>query len=183
MSCKPMGKHGYPERWKDIPGFEGRYQASTEGRIRKAWPGAREPKILTAGPRNRINNGWYVHLFDENGKAKRYPVLRLVAETFCDVPEGKIVVHRNGLHSDNGLRNVAFMTRSQVGKLIKGRRRSRPVVMVDPNGEIVECYPSATQAAKAAGVWLSSVVDRCYGRIQDEFGLIGYSFRWDDEED
>lgn len=168
------------ERWRDIPGYEGRYQASTEGRIRKIWPGARKPLILKPGQRRRSEKMLYVHL--HNGKRfVSLPVLRLVAITFCKVPEGMQVVHRNGLHSDNRLCNAMILTPEDVGRQINGRHHARPVVMIDQRGEIVECFKSAREAGRRTGVCFESVRDRCNRQVQDEFRLTGYSYRWDDD--
>ena len=169
------------ERWRDIPGFEGRYQASTEGRIRKAWPGARKPLILSMSRNHRDDKSLYVKLYD-GSRFKSHRVLQLVAKTWLTVPKGCQVIHKNGLHSDNSLRNVAIMTFEEVGRKINARHASRPVVMIDRAGEIVECYSSSIHAAKTALMCVKSIRNRCNGLVKNEFDLTGYSYRWDDEE-
>lgn len=167
------------ERWRDIPGYEGRYQASTEGRIRKAWPGARKPLILAQGLRRKKEKMLYVRLYNGSRYAS-LPVLRLVALAFCKVPEGSLVIHKNGLHSDNRLCNVEIMTPQEAGSRVCGRHHARPVVMIDRQGEIVECFGSAREAGRRTGVCFECVRDRCNRTVRDEFRLTGYSYRWDD---
>lgn len=167
------------ERWRPVRGFEGRYEVSTMGRVRKAWPGAREPRILSPHHRHNEEKALYVVMF-RDGKRYQKPVLRIVAETFLNAPPRLFVVHRNGLHSDNRLVNVAVMTSQQVGREINYRWGCRPVVMIDPDGEIVECYRSSREAARQNHISESSVRRRCNREITDEFGLTGYSYRWDD---
>jgi hypothetical protein len=176
-----MDKEVLREVWRDIPGYEGRYQASTHGRIRKAWKGAKQPVILKANPKHSGANQLYVNLFTSDGKQQKRPVLRLVAMAFMkDLPEDAAVVHRNLLHSDNGLMNIRVMSRSALGRKVSYRYRCRPVVMIDRDGEIVECYESASKAAEANYIGLDSVCKRCRGEIKDEFALTGYSFRYDE---
>ena len=90
------------------------------------------------------------------------------------------MVHKNGLHSDNRLVNVAVMTSQQVGREINYRWGCRPVVMINRDGEIVECYRSSREAARQNSLSENSVRRRCNREIADEFGLTGYSYRWDD---
>lgn len=168
-----------PERWKPVRGFEGRYEVSTMGRVRKAWPGAREPKILSQNHRHTGERALYVWMF-RDGKRYHKPVLRVVAETFLNAPPRAYVVHKNGLHSDNRLANVAVMTSQQVGREINYRWGCRPVVMINRDGEIVECYRSSREAARQNSLSENSVRRRCNREIADEFGLTGYSYRWDD---
>lgn len=176
-----MAKEVLREVWRDIPGYDGRYQASTHGRIRKAWKGAKQPVILKANPKHSGANQLYVNLFTADGKQQKRPVLRLVAMAFMkDLPEDAAVVHRNLLHSDNGLMNIRVMSRSALGRKVSYRYRCRPVVMIDRDGEIVDCYESIHKAAKANNLDITSVRLRCLGQIKDEFSLIGYSFRFDE---
>ena len=83
------------EIWKDIPGFDGIYQASTLGRVRSV-----DRKVLVVTPtRNKgyvkVNKGTvlkiekanyefnYVRLYKEGVKV-RLPINRLIANTFLE---------------------------------------------------------------------------------------------------
>ena len=77
------------EIWKDVPGFEGLYQASTEGNIRS---------LNYNGTRGRIQNlkrkenkkGYYrVVLCNKDHKKKEYQWGRVIALTFIPNPENK----------------------------------------------------------------------------------------------
>ena len=62
------------EVWKDIPGYEGLYQASTYGRVRSTqYKGKKRLKILKTNPCNGYE---YAHLF--KNKIKNCFVHRLV---------------------------------------------------------------------------------------------------------
>lgn len=86
------------ELWKDIPGYEGMYQASTLGRIRsldimrefhpmerKAYKQMRKGRVL----KSYLHHGGYmtVSLY-KDGEEKAWLVQRLVAMTFLENPKG-----------------------------------------------------------------------------------------------
>ena len=112
------------EIWKDIPGYEGRYQASTEGRIRSVdrivysrsrttrLPFARQLKGQILRPGKFCKTG---HLSVVLGhKAKGSPVHQLVMKTFVGEPQpGQEVRHKNGDPTDNRLANLEYGTRTE----------------------------------------------------------------------
>lgn len=101
------------EYWKDIEGFEGMYQVSSEGRVRSL------DRINSAGNRCRgqirrlieNKNGYlYVNLC-KNGKPVNYLVHRLVANAFVENPDRKQTVnHINEQKHDNRAVNLEWMT-------------------------------------------------------------------------
>lgn len=106
------------EIWKDIPGYEGKYQASNLGRIRSldrkvGPPGKRgfktkKGQILRPGP---TKSG---HLYVVLGhKAAGSPVHQLVARTFIGPrPEGTEVCHNDGDPTNNRVENLRYDTRT-----------------------------------------------------------------------
>lgn len=176
-----------PERWRDIPGFGGLYQASTEGRIRKVWSknGKREKTILKmytrAGKKKQANReALRVHITAPDGRRVERTVIQLVAETFFKVPEGKRAVHRNGLRTDNSVRNIIFLSDRELGERFGAMASRRTVAKINTAGEAVAFYPSARAAAKENFVSYQTVIDRCNRKVKKEFALDGYSYRWDD---
>ena len=109
------------EIWKDIPGYEGRYQASSEGRIRsvdqliaviskngKTYTRFHKGRIKTPTP----NNSSVPYLTVGLGhKGCRPLVHRLVALAFLGpCPEGQEVRHLNNDFLDNRIANLAYGT-------------------------------------------------------------------------
>lgn len=108
------------EIWKDIPGYEGIYQASNMGAIRTS-----ENKT-TYTERHGVrhwkqrmlhfqtdNGGHHVTLY-KAGKPKKWLVHRLVAITFLGFPEeeGLTVNHRDGNRRNNKIENLEWLTRA-----------------------------------------------------------------------
>lgn len=91
------------EQWKDIPGYEGRYQVSDQGQVR--------------GPRGvfklqQVNSGYLVVRLRKPGARTAYTVHRLVAEAFIgQAPsESHQVNHINGAKTDNCAVNLEWAT-------------------------------------------------------------------------
>ena len=84
------------EEWKDIEGYEGRFQVSNMGRIRRLYKKTKQ--IMT--PRNS-GKYYYTRLTGFDGKRKRFFIHRLVSIHFIPNPKNKQLVH----HIDKNLLN------------------------------------------------------------------------------
>lgn len=107
------------ENWKDIPGYEGIYQASTFGNIRTAegkTTSNRRYKVrswksrVLKGRGDNYTTGKRVSLW-KDGKAKDWLVARLVAMTFLGTPpEGFTVNHKDGNRLNNAVDNLEWLS-------------------------------------------------------------------------
>lgn len=107
------------EVWKDIPGYEGIYQASTLGRIRtcegkttnnKRYKTRRWKSRILKGRGDCPRTGKRVNLWKDS-KPKDYLVARLVAATFLGPPEeGYTVNHIDGNRMNNAIENLEWLT-------------------------------------------------------------------------
>ena len=108
--------------WKDIPGFEGLYQASTDGEIRtcegkvtsnakygrRVWKQRVLKKKLSKGKKGRAD--FRVELW-KDGKHMTFLVSRLVALTWCNgYQDGWTVNHKNGIPLDNRAENLEWLS-------------------------------------------------------------------------
>lgn len=107
------------EVWKDIPGYEGKYQASTEGRIRsldrrvKCCGGATRSmkgRVLRPGRYCKAGHVSVVLGHGANGR----PVHSLIALTFLGPkPKGMDICHNDGDPTNNRVSNLRYDTRSE----------------------------------------------------------------------
>lgn len=130
------------EVWKDIPGWEGYYQASTLGNIRRA--GKQVP--LRPAPYGRDRKHLGVSLW-RNNRGKTMKVHRLVASTFLGhCPQGYEVCHNDGNPRNNRVENLRYGTPSDNARdrLLHGTHHQvnkthcpRGHLLNDPN--LLEC--------------------------------------------
>lgn len=105
------------EIWKDIDGYDGRYQVSNMGRVRATilWSGrnyVNRHKILK--PRDNGRCYMRVSLKRPDGVITNEQVSHLVAEAFCENPHGYVEVdHINADRKDNRACNLQWCTHSE----------------------------------------------------------------------
>lgn len=101
------------EYWRDIAGFDGVYQVSNCGNVRRAqrgYQGRAKAKVLAASVNS---SGYPLVLLYQRGVRKVSLVHRLVAEAFLGpAPNGAVVCHNNGNPSDNRVENLRWGTQS-----------------------------------------------------------------------
>lgn len=181
---------GTPAEWRDIPGYDGAYQISWEGKVRTwRWRGEhflKNPRILTSfvrkprGKANRRSAREYVKLTDRNGTSKDVPVLQLMVQVWLGgCPPGKIPYHKNGDTTDHCVNNIGFLSPKELGSRTGAKARRIPVAKVDCTGEIVAYYPSARAAARANHMSYQAVLDRCNGKIKKPYALDGHTYIFD----
>ena len=109
------------EVWKAIPGYEGSYEVSDQGRVRSldrvvacsgpvkgSYTSTKKGRILLPGPSN------YGHLSVVLGRRNTRMVHDLVLRAFVGAPpKSHECLHANGVPSDNRLCNLRWGTRSE----------------------------------------------------------------------
>lgn len=111
------------EIWKDVPGYEGWYQASNLGNIRSLKRRATKPngekaiyvrtKVLSPTKRGKGGEYLCIRLCSDN-KRKSIQVHRLVAMAFIPNPNNyEQVDHINRNKSDNRVENLRWVTQSE----------------------------------------------------------------------
>ena len=100
------------EEWRDIKGYEGIYQVSSEGRIKSLdYLHTGKEKILCP---KKHNKGYLQIQFVRNGTNKTYTIHRLVAETFIENPYNyPCVNHIDENKQNNKAENLEWCTARQ----------------------------------------------------------------------
>lgn len=136
------------EIWKAVPGYEGLYEVSDQGRVRNA-------KGHVLSPNKMLNGYLCVHLYT-HGRHTRSPktIHKLVATAFLTKPEDTTQInHKNFNRQDNRVENLEWVTTHQnVWHTIKAGRNHRAVRAVKGvrvcDGQIVT-FESQIAAEKA----------------------------------
>ena len=135
------------EKWKDIPGYEGIYQASTLGNIRtcegkttfterhgvRHWKQRVLKQKLTVNTKGRTDARIILW---KGGREKTWLVARLIALTWCDgFQDGFTVNHINGNPLDNSAENLEWVSlRENIKKGFADglyRKKQIPVMLVN----------------------------------------------------
>lgn len=96
-----------PERWLPVPGYEGLYEVSDEGRVRSS---RRRGNLLSPKVTDR---GHLTVTLSRGGMRSIRRVHRMVLEAFVGpCPDGLEGCHGNGVPNDNRLANLRWDTRS-----------------------------------------------------------------------
>lgn len=161
------------ETWKNIPGYEGLYQASSLGRIRTC-----ENKVtsnalystrvwksrIMKGRGDSCITGKRVSLW-KDGKSKDYLVARLVALTFLgEPPKDYTVNHKDGNRLNNIVENLEWLSREDnvrhaFATGLMSRVQKAIVLKDDTNGEIHD-FASYAECGRFLGRCHSYVSDR-----------------------
>lgn len=119
------------EIWKDVKGYEGRYQVSDLGRVkgipRMAWSGRvfykLKEKILKPG---KNSEGYLVVVLCDGKTTKTNKVHRLVAKAFIDNPNNNPVVnHKDSNKTNNCLENLEWCTHSENSMYVPARKNKK----------------------------------------------------------
>ena len=166
------------EIWKDIPGYEGKYQASTEGRIRSVsrvvkgkchFTGnsfERQIKSHILRPGRYCKNN-HVSVVLGQGTAGK-PVHQLIMLTFVgEKPEGMEVLNRNGEPKNNRLKNHRNYKKTENILYVKKKKKKWRKLSIDDVEEIrfaLFCGITGTELAKQYGVSATTISSIKSGR-------------------
>lgn len=153
---------------KDIPGYEGLYQVTSDGRIFSK----RRAKFLKPDDNG---NGYKFVLLQKDRKRVKVYIHRVVAEAFC-VREKETyneVHHIDGDTSNNAASNLMWVDEIEHIRAHK----SKPVEQYDLiSGKTIEEYESGTAASAATGAYKSSISMCCKGKRKSAGGY-GWRFK------
>ena len=146
------------EIWKDIKGFEGRYQVSNMGRVRSLdrWTINERPhfiKGMMRKPSPNKNGYLRISLSDGLRNYKHYEVHRLVALHFVPgYKDGLVVNHINEIKTDNRAENLEWCTYQynlNYSDVVAWKRK--PVYQYDLDGNLIKKFKCGNQAEQELG--------------------------------
>lgn len=157
------------EVWKDIEGYEGRYQISDQGRVKSLTTGSILKTFL-------CGSGYPEIVLTKHRKRQPKLIHRLVAEAFIPNPESKREVnHKDGNKHNNDVSNLEWVTPSEnqrhSRKVLGAKSFQRKVVCV----ELQRTFDSIKAASDALGL-KSPLIWKCCNGTQVTTG--GYHWRY-----
>ena len=181
------------EIWKDIKGYEGLYQVSNLGRVKRLERKFETYNHLTKRTNYRvvdekiikgtIKKGYNRIILTKNKKEKNHFVHRLVVENFIrELKNGENIDHIDCNKLNNCITNLEIVSfdennnRAFINNLNKNQKRGRqPVYLIDDNGNILKEYRSINQATKDLKISSSSHISRMLDGKQTHVN--GYKFK------
>lgn len=186
------------EIWKDVVGYEGIYEVSNLGNIRSL-----DRQMLV----NRKNGSYYLPLpgkllkpqklrhgyvgvwlykdANQNGRnGKLKSIHRIVAEAFCEKPDGKDEVnHINEIKDDNRAENLEWCDRiencnhgtrgERLSKAGTNGKQSKAVYQFSPEGKLIAVFPSMAEVQRTTGFRKGNIWKQMVGQRDTAYG-----FKW-----
>ena len=160
------------EVWKPVVGYEGLYEVSNIGRVRSInYHKSGKAKVMSPS-----FNTWGYLIVDlrKNNKRHSYAVHRLVAFAFIPNPDNfPEINHKNEIKTDNNVENLEWCTRKyniNYGTAIK--RRSKPIVQLDNNGNVVGKWESGLSASRYYKICKSNIYNCLHGKQKTSKGFV-----------
>jgi hypothetical protein len=169
---------GMSERWLPVPGYDGWYDVSDEGRVRSwrngRWPTRRAAPFLVVGT---IDKGGYRRVcLQKSGRDSAQRIHRLVLAAFVgSCPPGREAGHLNGIPHDNRASNLAWVTKAE-NEAHRKRDGGVPQGERNPSAVLAETQVQSIRAR--AGSVTQEVLSAEYGVHQSTISNIITGKRW-----
>lgn len=166
------------ETWKDIDGYEEKYQISNYGRLKSIKKDlVMKPMIAT--------NGYLVACLWKDNKQRKFGIHRLVAQHFIDNPHNyKEVNHIDENKTNNMVNNLEWCDHKKninygtckeriSASQINHPKHSKVTYQYSKNGELIQIWPSASEVERQLG-YCARVICNC----RSGKGKTAYGYLW-----
>lgn len=164
--------------WKDIKGYEGLYQVSSDGRVKSLKRIARNNRTVGGKIRKpKIDkDGYYCVSLWTDGVSKEHFIHRLVAQAFIPNPDNKPCIdHINTNKTDNRVENLKWCTHKENinnplsrGKYLQNRYKvegTHRISIYKPTKESIE--KMAEKHKKPVGMYKNGVLIKKFNSAAD----------------
>lgn len=185
------------EIWKDIPEFEGYYQASTLGRVKsldrvvECVDSKRKLTIKGKIKLSQKRGNYRVIQLCKNGCIKQFTVHKLIYTTFLgNVPEGCEINHKDENPSNNALSNLEAVTHREnmnwgtrnerVSEKMTNGKLSKPVIQYDLDGNRINEFLSTMDVQRQYG-YNNSNIQKCCNNKPHYNTAYGYIWKYKEQ--
>lgn len=173
------------EVWKDIPDYEGLYQASSLGKIKSLnFNGTGKEKIM----KPRTGNRYYMIALWKNGVRKDFLLHRIIAKTFIPNVDNKPYVnHKDENCFNNSIDNLMWCTHKENmnwgtrnKRISKHNGKIKKVNQYDLQDNFIKQWRCINDFFKENNMKLGTcITECCKGRKKTAYG---YRWKYADEE-
>lgn len=177
------------EVWKDIEGYEGRYQISNLGNVKSLQYGGRKGIVKNLVPKVSNSGRLWVELMKNGGK-KQFLIHRLVGMAFIPNPDNLPQInHLDENPKNNRVDNLEWCTaeyniryyqerhpefaRHRKHSTRYNRRLGKPVNQIDDCGNVIKQWEDPRTIVREMGYNQWSITQCCDGKRKTAYG-----FRW-----
>lgn len=137
------------EIWKDVVGYEGLYEVSDLGSVRRS-----NGQTMFG---NLNSYGYRVHKLTKDGVGRDYKTHQLVARAFIPNEFGaRSINHKDGQRDNNHVENLEWCTPSQNARhaieTLNVSTIARPVIQIGMDGELFAIWSNINKAATTLGI-------------------------------
>ena len=174
--------------WRDVVGYEGKYQVNTKGEVRSLNYNRMNKTCLLKPYLG--NRGYLSVVLSKGNKTKTKMVHKLVAESFIPNEDGKpFIDHINNIKTDNRVENLRWVTHKENMRNPLTRKRFSESAKKRPISEnalknrqrriyckeLNKTFDSITQASKELNISIACICRVCSGNISH---TRGYHFEY-----
>ena len=159
------------EIWKDIKGYDGKYQISNKGNIKNV----KRNKLLKI----QFNKNYKcIHLVGTDGKIKNYTIHRLMAQSFIPNPDNlSCVNHKDENKLNNSLDNLEWCTKKyncNYGTAIERTKKQnqKTLLQYDLNNNFIKEWNGLNECAKSLNVSASHISQCCNNKRNKAYNYI-----------